>query len=82
MKILNNFIPSAKVCSFIMLILCLWQIYIFYHIGFARGEAHAIETMVAKQTSMNNKSVDTPTLDKSLQNILHQPCQVYAKEGK
>lgn len=84
MKNLINFVPSAKVCSFIMLLLCLWQIYIFYHIGFARGEAHAIETMVAKQTSMNmnNKSVNTPTLDKSLQNILRQPCQVYAKEGE
>lgn len=83
MKTLSNFVPSAKVCSFIMLILCLWQIYVFYHIGFARGEAHAIETMVVKHHSQVNKSsCQEPIIDKSLQNILRQPCQIFAKEGK
>jgi len=84
MKNLINYVPSAKVCSFIMLILCLWQIYVFYHIGFSRGEAHAIENMIIKQHSQDSKpaSCNTPIIDKSLQNILRQPCQVYAKEGK
>ena len=84
MKNLINYVPSAKVCSFIMLILCLWQIYVFYHIGFSRGEAHAIENMIIKQHSQDSKlaSCNTLIIDKSLQNIRRQPCQIYTKEDK
>ena len=50
-QIISKYIPSAKVVSFIMMALCLWQIYVFYNIGFSRGEAYAIATMVGKHTS-------------------------------
>ena len=64
MKRLSNFIPSAKVCSFIILALCLWQIYVFYHIGFSRGESHAIEHMMVEKSksAKNTQNYFIPTI--------------------
>lgn len=63
-QIINKYMPSARVVSFIIFALCLWQIYVFYHIGFSHGEAYAIANVV------NNAQAEHQVLKSSINNCI------------